>query len=287
MKPKIAFPINLNDVLALQKQKPKAMNTHHFPQNLDEITFENRNKEYGAYQLRKTYGRRTLFSILLATSLVTAFLLILIPHNEAKPEIDPIITTSTMMSLKIQPVKIKENNKVKKQTAAQKEKHGRSNASVEIVNQANASPKALPKGGGNGNDDDEEYFGFPTLPTFSVDTTTTKTNRPRPITTFASIMPKYPGGDEALLEFIYENVYFPERLKQLGVEGTVYVSFVVETNGSISQIGIERGVEGGKEFEKIAVNAIRKMPNWEPGRNGNTKVAVKQTLPIQFSLVNN
>ena len=263
------------------------MNTQHIPRNLDEVTFENRFKQYGAYRLRRTYVRRTFLSVVIATTFFTGFLLALTPENEAKPEIEPVITTSEIMSLKIPPVKIKEENKVQKKSGTTQEKHGRSNASVEIVNHANVSPKALPKGGGNGNDDDEDLYGFPILPSFSVDTTTVKKSRPKPVSTFASVMPQYPGGNEALLNFIYDNVYFPERLKQLGVEGTVYVSFVVEIDGSISQIGIERGVEGGKEFEKIALTAIRNMPNWEPGRNGNIKVPVKQTLPIQFSLVNN
>ena len=273
--------------MALQNQKLYTMNTSHTPRNLDEITFENRFKQYGAYQLRKTYVRRTFLSVVIATTFFTGFLLAFTTENEAKPEIKPVITTSELMNLKIPPVKIKEEKKVTKQTGATKEKHGRSNASVEIVNHTNVSPKALPKGGGNGDDDDDDLYGFPVLPSFSVDTTTVKKSRPKPVPTFASVMPQFPGGNEALLNFIYDQVYFPERMKQLGIEGTVYVSFVVEVDGSISQIGIERGIEGGKEFEKIALNAIRNMPNWEPGRNGNIKVPVKQTLPIQFSLVNN
>lgn len=263
------------------------MNTQRIPQTLDEITFEHRNKNYGAYVIRRTYGKRTFVSIAVATLFVTGFLLALIPNNEAKPIEVPVITTSELMNLKISPIKIKDDKKVQKKTGVKQEKHGRSNATVVIENHVNASPKALPKNGGNGMDDDDEIFGFPILPTFSVDTTTTKKTKTIKPATFASVMPQYPGGTEALLSFIYENVYFPEKLKELGVEGTVYVSFVIDTEGNVTQIGVERGIEGGKEFEKIALSAIRKMPNWEPGRNGNTKVAVKQTLPIQFSLVNN
>jgi protein TonB len=99
-------------------------------------------------------------------------------------------------------------------------------------------------------------------------------------------MPEFPGGVSELYSFLQENIFYPDRMKTLGIEGTVYVSFVIEEDGSISRVALERGIESGDELNKIALKAIQKMPNWIPGRSGNASVAVKQTIPIQFSLVN-
>lgn len=255
--------------------------------NFDDIVFEHRNKNYGAYQLRKTYGKRTLASISIATLCLVGFLFALIPEPVAIEKEAPKIVPTELMNANIQKIKV-EPKKVPLKPVLQnkiKSSGGVNNTTLTIVSNGGGgvAPGKNPGPGGGSDDDD---FGFPQDPVFELDTTTVRSKPPtKPFEPFAQYMPEFPGGYNALAEYMGENVYYPERIRQLGVEGTVYISFVVEADGSIARVSVERGIDGGSELEKIAIQAVKKMPNWTPGRNGNTTVAVKQVIPIQFSLV--
>jgi protein TonB len=102
------------------------------------------------------------------------------------------------------------------------------------------------------------------------------------IFTFAEEMPSYPGGDEALYAFVTANIEYPEIAKRAGVEGKVFVSFVVTKDGSLSTIRVEKGIGGGCDEE--AVSVIRKMPRWTPGKQNGRPVYVKVIVPILFKL---
>jgi len=262
--------------------------TRNLFKTLDEVVFETRNKMYGAYVLRKNYGRRTLLSTAMGICLVSGFLFALTLTNKAIEKKAPEIQMTQLATVRLDEIKIQPKKEPKKHSLVQKTQGGGAeNRTVNVVDHTTKKTNVFSRFGGVGlGGDDEEFFGFPEEPNFSVDTTTVKKKKNNNFKTFAQFMPEFPGGVSELYAFLQDNIYYPERMKNLGIEGTVYVSFVIEEDGSISRVSVERGIESGDELNKIAMKAILKMPKWIPGRSGNTSVAVKQTIPIQFSLVN-
>lgn len=95
-------------------------------------------------------------------------------------------------------------------------------------------------------------------------------------------MPEYPGGDEERIRFFNKNVKYPAIAKESGIQGVVYLTFVVSTTGQISQVQVVRGIGGGCDEE--AVRVLQMMPNWIPGRQNGKPVPVQYTLPLRFSL---
>jgi len=94
--------------------------------------------------------------------------------------------------------------------------------------------------------------------------------------------PEFPGGDDARLNFLRNNVKYPQMAREAGIQGTVYVSFTVEKDGSITQVKIARGIGGGCDEE--AVRIVRLMPKWKPGTQKGKKVRVSFNMPIKFTL---
>ena len=95
-------------------------------------------------------------------------------------------------------------------------------------------------------------------------------------------MPTPPGGMEGWNKYLSKNLKYPTQARRMGIEGTVYVVFVVNTDGSIQDVGILRGVGGGCDEE--AVRVVKNAPSWEPGRQRGRPVRVKMRLPIRFKL---
>jgi len=94
------------------------------------------------------------------------------------------------------------------------------------------------------------------------------------------VMPEFVGGQTALNQFITQNITWPKASNDAVKEGTVYVTFIVEKDGSITQIKAVKSI--GESFEKEAENVVKKMPKWTPGKNGGQAVRVMLSLPIEF-----
>ena len=92
------------------------------------------------------------------------------------------------------------------------------------------------------------------------------------------------GGYEGLLAFLRDNIKYPASAREVGISGTVYLSFVIEKDGSVSNITVQRGIGGGCDEE--AVRVLKLMPPWSPGKNNGLPVRVKFTLPVKFTLAN-
>ena len=95
-------------------------------------------------------------------------------------------------------------------------------------------------------------------------------------------MPKFPGGDEAMFKFIAENVKYPEKAKDENISGRVFISFVIEKDGSVSNVKVLRGIGGGCDEE--AARVISSMPKWKPGKQKGEFVRVSYQIPIMFKL---
>jgi periplasmic protein TonB len=94
--------------------------------------------------------------------------------------------------------------------------------------------------------------------------------------------PTFPGGQSALMQFLQSNLRYPTMAREAGIQGTVFVTFVVERDGSITDVRVLRGVGGGLDEEAIRV--VRNMPRWTPGRQRGQAVRVQFNLPIRFVL---
>lgn len=95
-------------------------------------------------------------------------------------------------------------------------------------------------------------------------------------------MPHFPGGDAALMQFLRENIKYPETAEKNGIQGRVICTFVVENDGSVTNVQILRSVDD--LLDKEAVRVIQAMPKWVPGKQNGEPVFVKYTLPITFKL---
>lgn len=94
--------------------------------------------------------------------------------------------------------------------------------------------------------------------------------------------PLFQGGDEARIRFISENIKYPEDARIKGIQGTVFVTFVIETDGSVTNVRILRGIGGGCDEEAIRV--VENMPKWNPGKQRGENVRVMFNMPIKFAL---
>jgi len=96
------------------------------------------------------------------------------------------------------------------------------------------------------------------------------------------VMPVYPGGIDALMKYLAENIIYPESAKKDGIQGRVFVNFTIEKNGNVNNVNIIRGIGGGCDEE--AMRVISSMPDWEPGLENGKPVRVDYNIPIKFAL---
>ncbi len=94
--------------------------------------------------------------------------------------------------------------------------------------------------------------------------------------------PNYPGGEVARIKFLQENIRYPQMARESGIQGTVFLQFVVERDGSVTDIKVLRGIGGGCDEEAIRV--LKLMPKWNPGKQRGRPVRVQFTMPIRFTL---
>lgn len=96
--------------------------------------------------------------------------------------------------------------------------------------------------------------------------------------------PEFPGGESALLKFLSDNIKYPVIAQENGIQGRVITTFVVERDGSITDINVVRGQD--PSLDKEAVRVIKTMPRWKPGQQRGKPVRVRFTLPVHFRLAN-
>jgi protein TonB len=84
------------------------------------------------------------------------------------------------------------------------------------------------------------------------------------------------------MKFLQDNIKYPQMARESGIQGTVYVTFVVERNGNVTDVKILRGIGGGCDEE--AVRVVQNMPKWEPGKQRGKPVRVQFNMPIKFTL---
>ncbi len=94
--------------------------------------------------------------------------------------------------------------------------------------------------------------------------------------------PTFPGGEGAMLQYLAENIKYPEISIESDSQGTVYVQFVIDKSGNVTDILIVRGVD--KYIDKEAVRVMKSMPKWKPGKQRGKPVKVQYVIPVKFTL---
>jgi protein TonB len=102
------------------------------------------------------------------------------------------------------------------------------------------------------------------------------------IFTFVEVMPEFPGGRDAMNTFIGKNLRYPADALEAKLQGTVFITFIVNKDGSISQIIVLRGVS--PSLDKEAIRVVKSMPKWRPGSMNGKTVRTQFNLPVKFSL---
>lgn len=253
------------------------------------LVFENRNKKYGAYQLRKRGDRRLIIGFAIALFIVgTAFSV-------------PLIQAS-LEAKKQQPIKVKEKRVLHYSELSAPPPIALEKPPPEKVVQIKKEVKKFLKPVVK---PDEEVIEEELIPTVEeVETVEVGTGNlegddsvnldldiesfdlaepePEVVEPFlvVEVMPQFPGGEGELIDYLKKNVRYPSRAREFNVQGLVVSRFVIEADGSITNIEILRGIGAGCDEEAIRV--IESMPQWEPGVQNGIHVPVMYTLPIRF-----
>lgn len=132
------------------------------------------------------------------------------------------------------------------------------------------------------NDEEETQMSMAPIDVEPPKVTNTPPPPPEKIVDFPEEQPSFPGGEEEMMKFIQKNIKYPEMAVQMGDQGRVYVQFVVETDGSITQVKTVRGVT--TELDREAERVVKSMPKWTPGKQRGRPVRVRYTVPIYFRL---
>jgi len=100
--------------------------------------------------------------------------------------------------------------------------------------------------------------------------------------TIVEEMPEFPGGELALMRYLASSVKYPTIAEQNNIQGRVYIQFVINAKGEVTNVTILRGIH--PSLDKEAIRVVENMPNWKPGKQRNTPVRVSYTVPINFVL---
>lgn len=251
-------------------------------ESLDEIVFADRNKEYGAYQIRKLYPKflnRSATISILAILISVSIPLIASYYNQNRYIREDKTVGVEFTDLNKPPEDAPPPPPPPPPEAL--EQKVRFTAPV-VVTDTVVETNAL-------NQDDlkqqvtnvaltEDDFKVETKEEVKVIDEEEKT----PIFTVVEEMPGFPGGEEARLKFLQDNIQYPQVAKESGISGTVYVSFVVDSKGRVTDAKVLRGIGGGCDDEALRV--IKLMPPWNPGKQAGKPVRVQFTMPIRFTL---
>jgi protein TonB len=250
------------------------------------IVFENRNQEYGAYVLRRDYDKYLVLimaGLVLSIGLVYGGYVVIKNLPEAVVEKPPVDTSQ--FTVAAPPVDEELPPPPKEEPLPPMEKTVAFTPPVvvdvevddEIPIQEDMDDK---KSSTVNNDQENENFEVPVGPT----TPQVVEQKQPEIMTFVDEEAEFPGGYAAMMAYIQKKVVYPQIAVERGITGKVFLKFVVNADGEISRVTVERGVADCPECDKEAQRVVRGMPKWKAGKNNGSAVASYFTLPINFTL---
>jgi len=254
-------------------------------ENMLDMIFENKNKNYGAYAIRNAYND----TVIKALTIVASTLLLLVGSSLVynnyfgdKP-LEKIIETEPIWTEV--PIDMEQPKAIEKPKIEQPASGSASTAISTVFNNEAIEPinpnTSLSLVTSKGDSITDPGIVGPGSNTITVVTTPSVTVV-EPVV-YAEVMPEFPGGTEALINYLQNNMKYPQIELEAGIGGRVFVKFVVNADGSISTAEVLKGVAGGEGLSKEALRVVRGMPKWKPGKQGDNYVPVYFNLPIKFS----
>jgi len=250
--------------------------------NLDDVVFEERNKNYGAFSLRKGYNKNVTNALFLAVLLFLGAISIpLIASYINRKIIINLETTYETSNLKI-PVKT-EIEEIKLQEQKNVEKVPAFTTPKVVIDSVDESSDLASLMEGSKNEEVSESNEDGAL---VIDENKNKSPidfdvKEEPVIV-SQILPTFIGGDDAMYKWLSDNIKYPQAAKEAGIQGKVIVTFIIEKDGSITGTQLLKDIGGGCGEEAIRV--VKLMPKWREGRQGNSPVRFKFNLPIKFTL---
>jgi periplasmic protein TonB len=248
-------------------------------ESLHDIVFRGRNKDYGSYLLRKGYPRTLLRSMILG--IIIWLTGILIPFGIYLLHGSPDLTDNDFIyEVEYMPVAPPETNQVDELARALAQPPDEVRQAPVVTDSVVPEQEMKPPMEKPDEKDDSSNADSIGLPGGVKDGT--GTGDISGIATVIDVYPRFPGGDEARLAFLKQNVRYPKTALMAGVQGVVVVVFIIERDGTLSNIQIERGVGGGCDEESVRV--VKIMPRWEPGKRQGRAVRVMVRMPVVFRI---
>lgn len=259
---------------------------------LNDVIFENRNKSYGAYAIRSSYNDSLKKSLLFLTSLVSLLFGSVILNNKMNANaiieqpniIDDLaaetLTYSTTVDMKPPVIEPVQNTAA----AATAPSGGMPTQIVDVLTNTTTVNVENPVSGvGTETATGTAPVGPETSTTTIFHIESAPTTATSEIVVIAEEMPEFEGGVAGLMRYIGQNVVYPPVAREIGKEGTVYVSFVVNEVGSVENVKVVRGIGYGCDEEVVRV--VGKMPKWKKvGKNAGHPVKVRFNIPVSFKL---
>jgi len=264
-----------------------------------DLVFEGRNQSYGAYRLRRSTSKRNVIAIISVLVLVLACLLVLTVKNIVDKERAKVAQTQVVELSKLNQPKKKAEIKQKKVEIIQPEKV------VERVKSSVKFTAPVIKKDEEVKPEDElktqdELMNTKTaIGTFDVvgnddvngevikaKETIVQQEPPKQeenkVFEVVEQMPTFPGGDAALLKYLSDNIHYPTVAAENGVQGRVVIGFVVEKDGSITDVNVMKSRD--PSLDREAMRVVKSMPKWIPGKQNGSNVRVKYQVPVTFKL---
>ena len=263
-----------------------------------DLIFEGKNQAYGAYKLRKGTSSRNIISIIIVVVVaLLAFSVIaikkIVDANTEKVASTQVTELSNLeqkqkkaevkKQIKVQePEKVVERVKSSVKFTApviKKDSEVKPEDEIKTQDQLMQNKAAIGSFDVKGNDDAngevlkaKEVIAQPEPPKVEENK----------VFDMVEEMPSFPGGPAALMQFLQSNTHYPAVAQENGVQGRVTVSFVVEKDGSITDVQVARSAD--PSLDKEAIRVVKSMPRWTPGRQNGSTVRVKFNVPVTFKL---
>jgi periplasmic protein TonB len=250
-----------------------------YPPSLDDMVFEGRNQDYGAYTIRKSFRRRLQRSFIYAAS----FFVIILSIYPLANLIHPKIYDGTIYDYQVVNVNMSYDPSVKVQV---EQSAGSASAEATIPDkivddnlvpdqQADIKdPSAGKSDSTNANNNGTGTTGIGNSNTFGEGTS-------GEIFGSADVNPQFPGGPKAMQEYISSNIHYPEIALSMNIRGTILVYVVIMSDGSLRDVKIVKGLQ--PELDEEVVRVVKSMPLWNPAKRGGVPVNVRCTWPITVS----
>ena len=263
-----------------------------------DLVFEGRNQAYGAYKLRKGTTKRNVWSIIIVA--LAAVLLFLGLQLQKMAQANKTVENTQAVELarlqekkkeakvekkeviRTEPEKVVEQVKSSVKFTApviKKDEEVKPEDELKTQDELMSTKTAIGALDVKGNDDDN---GEVLKIKEAVAQPEPKPEVENKVFDVVEQMPSFPGGMQALMEYLGNNVKYPVVAQENGVQGRVVVSFVVERDGSITDVKVVRSVD--PSLDKEAVRVVKSMPRWIPGKQNGQAVRVKYNVPVAFRL---